>query len=31
MRPLGEFYLDGGVVWDLRKAMYGLKTAPKVW
>lgn len=30
-KPPVEFYSGGGPVWKLRKAMHGLKTAPKVW
>ena len=29
--PPGEFYPNGGVLWKLRRAMYGLKQSPKAW
>ena len=29
--PPGEFYPHGGVLWKLRRAMYGLKQSPKAW
>ena len=29
--PPAEFYPQGGVLWRLRKALYGLKNSPKLW
>ena len=29
--PPPEFYPEGGVVWKLKKALYGLKSSPKLW
>ena len=29
--PPEEFYPQGGVVWKLEKALYGLKSSPKLW
>ena len=29
--PPVEYYPNGGVLWKLRKAMYGLKQSPKMW
>ena len=29
--PPWEFYPNGGVLWKLRKALYGLKSSPKLW
>jgi len=29
--PPEEFYPQGGVVWKLKKALYGLKSSPKLW
>ena len=29
--PPKEYYPRGGVLWKLKKAMYGLKSAPKDW
>ena len=29
--PPVEYYPDGGVVWKLKRALYGLKNAPKLW
>lgn len=31
VKPPPDFYPNGGVLWRLRKAMYGLKTVPKAW
>ena len=29
--PPAEYYPQGGVLWRLKKAMYGLKNSPKLW
>ena len=29
--PPPEYYPQGGVLWKLKKAMYGLKNSPKLW
>ena len=29
--PPVEYYPEGGVVWKLKRALYGLKSAPKLW
>ena len=29
--PPEEFYPQGGVLWKLKKALYGLKNSPKLW
>ena len=29
--PPVEYYPEGGVVWKLKRALYGLKNAPKLW
>ena len=29
--PPVEYYLEGGVVWNLKRALHGLKNAPKLW
>ena len=29
--PPEEFYPSGGVVWKLKKALYGLKSSPQLW
>ena len=29
--PPVAYYPEGGVVWKLKRALYGLKTAPKLW
>ena len=29
--PPEELYPQGGVVWRLKKALYGLKNSPKLW
>ena len=31
MIPPKEYYPNGGIYWKLKKAMYGLKGAPKAW
>ena len=31
VRPPVEYYPEGGVVWKLKRALYGLKNAPKLW
>ena len=31
LRPPKEFYLEGNILWRLKKAMYGLRSSPKAW